>query len=101
MRGGEKIHASLVESELGSLEGVAEAAVVGVPDDVLQERVVACVVERPGHTFVAEEARAGLRERIADYAVPDRFIVVDALPRNANGKIDRARVRAAFEEVAR
>ncbi len=101
VRGGEKIHASQVESELGSLEGVAEAAVVGLPDDVLQERVVACVVERPGHTFVAEQARAGLRERIADYAVPDRFLVVDALPRNANGKIDRAQVRAAFEEAAR
>ena len=101
VRGGEKIHASLVESELGSLAGVAEAAVVGVPDDVLQERVVACVVERPGHTFEAEQARADLRDRIADYAVPDSFLVVDALPRNANGKIDRARVRAAFTEVAR
>ncbi len=101
VRGGEKIHTSLVESELGSLAGVAEAAVVGVPDDVLQERVVACVVERPGHTFVAEHARADLRERIADYAVPDRFLVVDALPRNANGKIDRAQVRAAFDEAAR
>jgi acyl-CoA synthetase (AMP-forming)/AMP-acid ligase II len=101
VRGGEKIHASQVESELGALDGVAEAAVVGVPDDVLQERVVACVVERPGHTFVAEQARADLRERIADYAVPDQFLVVEALPRNANGKVDRAQVRAAFEEVVR
>jgi long-chain acyl-CoA synthetase len=101
VRGGEKIHASQVESELGALESVAEAAVVGVPDDVLQERVAACVVERPGHTFDAAGARADLRERIADYAVPDRFLVVDELPRNANGKIDRARVRAALEEVAR
>jgi acyl-CoA synthetase (AMP-forming)/AMP-acid ligase II len=68
---------------------------------VLQERVAACVVERPGHTFDAADARAGLRDRIADYAVPDRFLVVDELPRNANGKIDRAQVRAAFSEVAR
>jgi acyl-CoA synthetase (AMP-forming)/AMP-acid ligase II len=101
VRGGEKIHASQVESELGALASVADAAVVGVPDDVLQERVVACVVERPGHTFVADQARADLRERIADYAVPDSFLVVDALPRNANGKVDRAQVRAAFTEVPR
>ena len=45
--------------------------------------------------------RADLRARIADYAVPDRFLVVDELPRNANGKIDRAQVRAAFAEVPR
>jgi acyl-CoA synthetase (AMP-forming)/AMP-acid ligase II len=101
VRGGEKIHASQVESELAALPSVAEAAVVGVPDDVLQERVVACVVERPGHAFDADQARADLRDRIADYAVPDRFLVVDHLPRNANGKVDRALVRAAFTEVPR
>ncbi len=100
LRGGEKIHAGQVESELATLASVAEAAVVGVPDDVLQERVVACVVERAGRTFDPDEARAGLRDRIADYAVPDRFLVVDELPRNANGKIDRAQVRAAFGEIA-
>jgi acyl-CoA synthetase (AMP-forming)/AMP-acid ligase II len=99
VRGGEKIHASQVESELGALDGVAEAAVVGVPDAILHERVVAAVVERPGSRFEPERARADLRRRIADYAVPDRFLVVDELPRNANGKIDRQQVRAAFAEA--
>jgi acyl-CoA synthetase (AMP-forming)/AMP-acid ligase II len=101
VRGGEKIHASQVESELGALDSVADAAVVGVPDEILHERVVAAVVERPGRRFEAEQARADLRARIADYAVPDRFVVVDELPRNANGKIDRAQVRAAFVEAPR
>ena len=100
VRGGEKIHASQVESELGALDGVAEAAVVGVPDAILHERVVAAVVERPGSRFEPERARAVLRRRIADYAVPDRFLVVDELPRNANGKIDRQQLRAAFAEAA-
>jgi long-chain acyl-CoA synthetase len=99
VRGGEKIHASQVESELGALDSVAEAAVVGVPDEILHERVVAAVVERPGRRFEPEQVRADLRARIADYAVPDRFLVVDELPRNANGKIDRAQVRAAFAET--
>jgi len=101
VRGGEKIHASQVESELGALDSVAEAAVVGVPDEILHERVVAAVVQRPGRRFEPEQVRADLRARIADYAVPDRFLVVDELPRNANGKIDRAQVRAAFAEVPR
>jgi len=101
VRGGEKIHASQVESELGAFDSVAEAAVVGVPDEILHERVVAVVVERPGRRFEPDEVRAGLRARLADYAVPDRFLVVDELPRNANGKIDRAQVRAAFAEAPR
>jgi len=71
-----------------------------VPDAILHERVVAAVVERPGSRFEPERARACLRRRIADYAVPDRFLVVDELPRNANGKIDRQQVRAAFAEAA-
>jgi acyl-CoA synthetase (AMP-forming)/AMP-acid ligase II len=99
VRGGEKVHASQVESELGAFDSVAEAAVVGVPDEILHERVVAAVVERPGRRFEPEEVRAGLRARLADYAVPDRFLVVDELPRNANGKVDRAQVRAAFAEA--
>jgi fatty-acyl-CoA synthase len=101
VRGGEKVHASQVESELGAFDSVAEAAVVGVPDEILHERVVAAVVERPGRRFEPEEVRAGLRARLADYAVPDRFLVVDELPRNANGKVDRAQVRAAFAEAPR
>jgi acyl-CoA synthetase (AMP-forming)/AMP-acid ligase II len=95
VRGGEKIHASQVEGELGALADVAEAAVVGVPDEILQERVAACIVPRPGHVFDPDQARAELRRRIADYAIPETFVVVEAIPRNANGKIDRAEVRAA------
>jgi long-chain acyl-CoA synthetase len=94
VRGGEKIHAAQVEAELARLDAVVEAAVVGVPDDVLQERVAACVVARRGRAFDAGEARAALRDRVAEYALPERFLVVDALPRTASGKVDRAGVRA-------
>jgi acyl-CoA synthetase (AMP-forming)/AMP-acid ligase II len=100
VRGGEKIHAAQVEAELARLPAVAEAAVVGVPDDVLQERVAACVVERRGRPFDAGEAREALRDRVAEYALPERFLVVDALPRTATGKVDRAGVRALLAGAA-
>ena len=74
---------------------------VGVPDDVLQERVVACVVERPGPHVRGRAARADLRERIADYAVPDRFLVVDELPRNATARSTGRRSAPRSTEVAR
>ncbi len=96
VRGGEKIHASQVEGELAAIAAVSEAAVVGIPDDVLQERVAACVVTRPGFAFDADAARTVLASRIADYAIPERILVVDEIPRNANGKVDRALVRSAL-----
>ena len=93
-RGGEKIHAVQVEAALSRLASVADAAVVGAPHPVLQERVVACVVVRAGHELDEEEARRHLLERVPDYAVPETFVHVDELPRNAAGKLDRRRIRA-------
>jgi acyl-CoA synthetase (AMP-forming)/AMP-acid ligase II len=94
-RGGEKVHAAQVEDALSRLPGVAEAAVVGAPHPIFQESVVACVVLRAGHELDEEAARAHLAERVPDYAIPERFEVVDELPRNAAGKLDRPRIQAA------
>jgi acyl-CoA synthetase (AMP-forming)/AMP-acid ligase II len=92
-RGGEKIYVASVEAALGELAAVAEAAVVGAPHPIFQERVVAWVVPRRGGEFDEEEARRHLAVRIPDYAVPEAFVVVDELPRNGAGKLDRAQVR--------
>ncbi len=94
-RGGEKIHSAQVEAALSRVADVAGVAVIGVPDPVLNETVVACVVERPGHGFDAESARTALREWVPDYAIPQRFVVVEDLPRNAAGKVDRKALSVA------
>jgi long-chain acyl-CoA synthetase len=91
-RGGEKIYAVSVETALSGLPTVTEAAVVGAPHEILQERVLAFVVPRAG--FDEEAARRHLVERVPDYAVPERFVLADELPRNAAGKIDRTVLRA-------
>ena len=95
-RGGEKVHAAQVEAALSRVADVAGVAVIGVPDPVLNEAVVACVVERPGHGFDAESARMALREWVPDYAIPQRFVVVEDLPRNAAGKVDRRALSLAL-----
>ncbi len=93
-RGGEKIFCVEVEEVLCSHPSVLEAAVVGVPDPVYGEAVKACVVPRPGAAAVEpEEIRAWVRERLARFKVPREVAVLEALPRNPNGKVVKGLLR--------
>jgi long-chain acyl-CoA synthetase len=93
-RGGYKIFSAEVENALAHHPGVVECAVVGRPDPVLGERVCAFVL--PRHAAVtAEEIRRFCAERMADYKVPESVhLVREPLPRNANGKVQKAVLRA-------
>ncbi len=88
-RGGEKILPAFVETCLAELPSVAQAAVFGVPDSVLLNRVGAAVELRPGGTFSELEAREHLSAQLPDYAVPEHWYVVGTLPRTASGKVHR------------
>jgi acyl-CoA synthetase (AMP-forming)/AMP-acid ligase II len=85
--GGFNVYPAEVEQVLARLDGVAEAAVVGVPDPRLGEVGAAYLVARPGHALSADSVIAWCRERLANYKVPRRVSFVDALPRNASGKV--------------
>lgn len=87
IRGGANVYPAEVERVLLEAPGVAAAAVVGVPDDRLGERVVA-VVEAPDG-FDEDAVLAHCVAHLARYKVPERFAVVGTLPRNAMGKIVR------------
>ena len=87
IRGGNNIHAVDVEAVLHDHPAVVEAAVVGIPHPVLGEDVAAVVVVAPGTTVAVEELREHCAERLADYKVPRRIELADALPRNATGKV--------------
>ncbi len=87
IRGGNNIAATEVENVLYEHGSVLEAAVVGVPHDVLGEDVGAFVVAQPGQTLTVEELTLFCRERLADYKVPRHVWFIDALPRNATGKV--------------
>ncbi len=94
-RGGEKILGGEVEQALYRHPEVLEVSVVGVPDPEWGEVVAAAVVYR-GQPVDPEQLRGFLKKRLAAYKVPTRWRAVDELPRNANGKVDRSRVRAIF-----
>jgi malonyl-CoA/methylmalonyl-CoA synthetase len=87
--GGYKLSALEIEEVLRECAAVAEVAVVGVPDATWGERVVACVVARPGleAECETEKLRAFAKERLAPYKVPKEVVVMRDLPRNAVGKV--------------
>jgi rhodanese-related sulfurtransferase len=87
IRGGNNISATEVEHALYEHDAVLEAAVIAIPHDVLGEDVAAFVVPRAGRQLDADELRQFCAERLADYKVPRAIWFVDALPRNANGKV--------------
>ena len=91
--GGLNVYPKEVELVLDAIEHVAESAVIGVPDPDLGEAVVAFVVARPGHRPDAAGLREAARARLAGYKVPKRIEFIDALPRNAMGKVAKAELR--------
>ena len=94
IRGGENIYPKEIESALYTHEGVLEAAVVGRPDDVLGEVVVAYVAVRQNSDVTPEALHAVCAERLAKYKRPMLIEVLDELPKNAVGKIDKPALRA-------
>lgn len=85
--GGENVYSAEVESALLTHPDIAECAVIGIPSDKWGEDVMACVVPRPGATLTAEAVIAYSRERIAHFKCPKHVKFVEAIPRNALGKI--------------
>ncbi len=96
--GGENVHPAEVERALRLLDAVAEAAVVGVPDERWGEAGLAFVVPAPGHDPQPEQLRRELRAHLAGFKVPRDVVIVPALPQTATGKIDKRSLRAQAEE---
>jgi acyl-CoA synthetase (AMP-forming)/AMP-acid ligase II len=91
IRGGNNIHAGDIESVLMEYPGVHEAAVAGIPHDVLGEDVAAWLVADPD--IDVDGMRAFLAERLADYKIPRQIKLVDELPRNETGKVLKQELR--------
>jgi long-chain acyl-CoA synthetase len=87
IRDGRNVHPREIEDVLHGHPEVLEAAVLGVPDPLLGEEVVACVVVRHGAAVTEDELREHVRERIAEFKCPRRVWFAAALPRSRTGKL--------------
>jgi len=92
---GFNVYPQVVERVINECPGVAESAVLGVPDDRKGERVVAVVV-RSDPALGEERLGAFVSERLVDYQQPKEIVFVDALPRNTMGKVLKRELRDRF-----
>jgi fatty-acyl-CoA synthase len=96
--GGEWISSVELENAIIAHPAVLEAAVVGLPHERWQERPLACVVVRPGHSVTKDEIMAHLRGRVAKWWLPEDVVFVESLPKTSVGKIAKRDLRAHFKD---
>jgi acyl-CoA synthetase (AMP-forming)/AMP-acid ligase II len=99
--GGEKVYPEEVEEALKLHPSIADAAVVGLPDDRFGEVITALVEAVPGATIDADALVAHVKGRLAHYKAPKHVVAVPSVKRAANGKLDYRRLKAEAESALR
>jgi fatty-acyl-CoA synthase len=94
--GGEWISSMELENALMAHPQVAEAAVIGIPDDKWGERPLATVVLKPGASATAPELRAFLEGKMPHWQLPERFSFIAEVPKTSVGKFAKTRIREAY-----
>jgi acyl-CoA synthetase (AMP-forming)/AMP-acid ligase II len=92
--GGFNAYPAEIENLMLRNDALAQVAVIGIPDDRMGEVGMAFVVPRPGAAVDPDELVAWAKDQMANYKVPRRIEVVDALPLNASGKVLKFELRA-------
>jgi long-chain acyl-CoA synthetase len=97
--GGENVYSSEVEAALHRHPGIAEAAVIGVPDARLGETVMAVIVPKPGTTLDEQEIAQHCRTLLGGYKIPRRFAFAERLPKSALGKVLKNELRGQYAKA--
>lgn len=95
--GGYNVYPAEIEGYINEMPGVAESALVGVPHPDFGEVGVAVVIAKPGATLAGEVIVAALKSQLANFKIPKRCFVVDALPRNTMGKVQKNLLREQYK----
>ncbi len=96
--GGENVYPREVEEVLYTRNEVEGCVVVGVPDQEWGERVIACIVPKPGQKIVPEELKAFLRTRLSPFKVPKEYVILNELPKSPTGKVLKRDLRKRLIE---
>jgi malonyl-CoA/methylmalonyl-CoA synthetase len=99
--GGFNVYPKEVETELDAVTGVLESAVFGIPHPDFGEGVTAVVVCKPGAALSEAEIINAVQTRLARYKIPKRIFLIDELPRNAMGKVQKNALRATYASLYR
>lgn len=93
IRGGENIAPKEIEYALTEVDGISDVKVVGVPDDLFGEIVAAAVVMKPETAFDRSSTEAIIRSKLANFKMPAHYVLYDAFPLLANGKVNMLEVK--------
>ncbi|WIW46660.1 malonyl-CoA synthase [Bradyrhizobium sp. 62B] len=97
--GGFNVYPKEIESEIDAMPGVIESAVIGVPHADFGEGVTAVLVRQPGASIDEAAVLKGLDGRLAKFKMPKRVFVVDELPRNTMGKVQKNVLRETYKDI--
>jgi malonyl-CoA/methylmalonyl-CoA synthetase len=97
--GGYNVYPKEVETELDAVNGVLESAVFGVPHPDFGEGVAAAVVCKPGARLAEQSLIDAVKGRLAGYKIPKRIVILEELPRNAMGKVQKNALRATYASL--
>jgi malonyl-CoA/methylmalonyl-CoA synthetase len=97
--GGYNVYPAEIESYINEMPGVAESALVGVPHPDFGEVGVAVVIPKPGARLDGEQIVAQLKSQLANFKIPKRCFVIDQLPRNAMGKVQKNQLREQHKQL--
>jgi malonyl-CoA/methylmalonyl-CoA synthetase len=93
------VYPAEIEGFINELPGVAESALVGVPHPDFGEVGVAVVIAKPGATLDAKQIVAALKSSLANFKIPKRCFVVNELPRNTMGKVQKNLLREQYKNA--
>jgi acyl-CoA synthetase (AMP-forming)/AMP-acid ligase II len=96
---GERVFPREIEFVLEKHPSISECAVLGVPDYLFGERIVACVVPRPGNLLDPEQLRTFCLQSLPLVRVPREIRISEGLPKTASGKTDRATLLTHFSQI--
>ncbi|MFW8565968.1 AMP-binding protein [Orrella sp. 11846] len=98
LSGGVNIYPAEIEHAMASYPGIADSAVIGVPDPEFGQRLIGVLLPEVGTTIDPDHLSHWLSERLARFKIPKTFVMTDQLPRDANGKLSRHRLRAQLSQ---
>jgi malonyl-CoA/methylmalonyl-CoA synthetase len=97
--GGLNVYPREVEDVINALPGVLESAVIGVPHPDFGEGLVALIVPADNVALNQENLRNSIKMQLSAYKIPKMLLIVDKLPRNAMGKVQKAQLRKTWDRL--
>ncbi len=97
--GGYNVYPKEIELLLDEIDGVAESAVIGLPHPDFGEAVAAVIVKKPAATLLEADVMAAIKDKLAPFKLPKRVFLVDDLPRNAMGKVQKSTLRDRYADT--